>query len=284
MRMKPKIKAISPETFKEIRKILDTHKLHTVCEEALCPNISECWSARTATFLLMGDVCTRNCRFCSVKTGDPQGFLDKNEPQNIAKAVKEMGLEYVVLTSVTRDDLPDGGAGHFAETVKKIKNARVEVLIPDNIDLNVLLDAKPDVIAHNIETVRELTPIIRDKRTNYDLSLKILRQIKEINPDILTKSSLLLGFGETEARVKASLNDLKAHNVDIVVIGQYLRPSQNQVQVIEYISDENFKKYEDYCRQIGIESVISRPLARSSYKAHIMNKERRTLCSTKSLF
>jgi len=275
--MKPKIKAISTQTFSRMRAVLDRHNLHTVCEEALCPNINDCWSAGTATFLLLGNVCTRNCRFCSVKTGDPKGFLDKNEPGNIATTIKELGLKYAVLTSVTRDDLSDGGAGHFAQTVKKIKNALVEVLIPDNMALEALIEANPRVIAHNIETVRDLTPKIRDIKTDYGLSLKILGQIKEIKPDILTKSSLLLGFGETEAQVKAALEDLKSKNVDIVVIGQYLRPTKYQLPVKEYVSPDKFLDYERYCRKIGIQSVISQPLARSSYKAHDVKITKRDL-------
>lgn len=259
-----------------MRKVLDKHRLHTICREAACPNISECWSARTATFLLMGDTCTRNCRFCSVNSGIPGEFPDKNEPDNIANAVKEMGLKYTVLTSVTRDDLYDGGAGHYAETVKKIKKfdkkIKVEALIPDfqgkSSALEKIIRSGTDVIAHNIETVRDLTPEIRDIKADYDLSLKILRDIKEIKPAILTKSSLLLGFKETECQVKAALRDLKKQNIDIVVIGQYLSPSKNQVPVKEYIRPEIFSRYEDYCRQIGITGVIASPLARTSFRAH----------------
>lgn len=271
--MKPKIKAISINTFTEMKRVLDSRKLHTVCEEALCPNINECWSHKTATFLLLGDVCTRNCRFCSVKTGTCGNVPDKKEPENIANAVKEMQLKHVVLTSTTRDDLTDGGTEHFVAAIRGIKSLdagiKVEVLIPDNIDITGLIAAKPDVIAHNVETVRELTPKIRDKRASYEFSLEILRHIKEINSAILTKSSLLLGFGEAKVQVKATLDDLKENNVDIVVIGQYLRPSQSQLPVVEYIQLETFSEYEEYCRQIGIKSVISNPLARTSYKAHI---------------
>lgn len=275
--MKPdwiKVKPLSEQAFSGIKTIVKRYNLHTICQEALCPNINECWSAKTATFLLMGDVCTRNCKFCSVKTGKPNGFLDNKEPENIANAVKEMGLKYVVLTSVTRDDLIDGGAVHFGETVRKIKKfdkkIKVEALIPDNIDLNVLVKSSPDVIAHNIETVKELTPLIRDKKTDYDLSLRILSKIKKISPDTKTKSSLLLGFGETDRQIKSALQDLKTNGIDIVVLGQYLRPSKGQIPVTEYITPEKFSEYAKFCKETGITSVVSHPLARTSFMAHYL--------------
>ena len=270
-----KVKALSEDCYKAITDISKKYNLNTVCQSALCPNINECWSAGTATFLLMGDICARNCRFCSVKTGDPQGRLNNYEPLNIAKAVQELNLDYVVLTSVDRDDLEDGGSGHIATTIKEIKKINdkisVEALIPDfagNINaLKKVICANPDVIGHNIETVERLSPKIRDKKASYRQSLDILKAVKEINPEIIIKSSLLLGFGETEPEIKKTLLDLKEHNVDIVTLGQYLRPSKKQLPVVEYIKPEKFKEYEDYAENLGFLYVISTPLARSSFMA-----------------
>jgi len=270
-----KVKALSEEAFSAITSVSNRYNLHTVCQEALCPNINECWSLKTATFLLMGNICTRNCRFCSVKTGDPNGYTDRDEPLNIAKAANELELKYLVLTSVDRDDLEDCGASHFAQTVKEIKRINpdimVETLIPDfkKSFLENLISAKPHTIGHNIETVERLTRVLRDKRADYKKSLNVLKNIKEINPEIITKSAIQLGFGETETEIKKILSDLKEYKVDIVVIGQYLRPTDKQVPVTEYIHPEKFQLYKAYAEKLGFMRVISSPFARSSYKAYI---------------
>lgn len=270
-----KVKALSEDSYNKITTISNRYNLHTICKEALCPNINECWSAKTATFLLMGETCTRNCRFCSVKTGNPEGYLDNEEPYNIAKAIQDLGLKYVVLTSVDRDDLSDGGAGHFAQTIAEIKKLNngviVEVLIPDfngNIDsLRKIIEANPDIVGHNVETVERLTPLIRDRRASYELSLNTLRAIKDINISMLTKSSIQVGLGETQQEIESVLMDLKNYKVDIVTIGQYLRPTEKQIPVQEYIKPEMFKEYEKYAQDLDFLHVISAPLARSSYKA-----------------
>ena len=270
-----KVKALSEISYKEIISISSKYSLNTVCQEAKCPNINECWSARTATFLLMGKICTRNCLFCDVKSGNPKGYLDRNEPINIARAINELNLKHAVLTSVSRDDLNDGGSRHYEESIREIKklNSKViiEALIPDfrvnKNSLNNIIQAKPAVISHNIETVERLSPIVRDKRANYGNSLNILGFIKEINPEIITKSSLLVGLGETDKEIEKSLTHLREHNVDIVVIGQYLRPGEKQLEVKDYIKLDKFKEYEAFAKDSGFLYVISDPLARSSYKA-----------------
>ncbi|MDD3014361.1 MAG: lipoyl synthase [Candidatus Gastranaerophilales bacterium] len=269
-----KVKALSETAYSTITSISHKYSLHTVCQEALCPNINECWSLRTATFLLLGDICTRNCRFCSVKTGNPDSYSDKEEPFNVAKAVKELDLKHIVLTSVDRDDLDDGGAEHFAKTIREINkindNIAVEILIPDfNNKINSLekvISAKPFIIGHNIETVERLSPLLRDKRAGYKKSLDILRNIKVLNSKINTKSAIQLGFGETEREIKQTLNDLKENYVDIIVMGQYLRPTDKQIQVTEYIHPDKFIEYKQYAENLGFLKVISSPLARSSYK------------------
>ncbi|EKE02221.1 MAG: hypothetical protein ACD_20C00410G0007 [uncultured bacterium] len=270
-----KVKALSEDSYDKITTISKRYDLHTICQEALCPNINECWSAKTATFLLMGEVCTRNCRFCSVKTGNPEGYLDNDEPYNIAKAVQDLGLKYLVLTSVDRDDLFDGGAEHFARTIREIKKLNdkviVEVLIPDfkgSIDsLKNIIKSAPDIIGHNIETVERLTPLIRDKRASYEQSLNIHRTIKDINKKMLTKSSIQVGFGETQQEIISALKDLRKYKTDIITIGQYLRPTEKQISVQEYIKPEIFRKYEKYAQNLGFSCVVSAPLARSSYRA-----------------
>jgi lipoic acid synthetase len=270
-----KVRALSEEAYSRVTSISRRYNLHTVCQEALCPNINECWSSKAATFLLMGDVCTRNCRFCSVKTGNPKGYLDKEEPLSIAKAVHELGLKHAVLTSVDRDDLEDGGAEHFAETIREInsinKGVTIEVLIPDfsgkTASLEKVVSAEPYILGHNVETVERLSPALRDKKTSYRRSLEVLKSAKEINKKILTKSAIQLGLGETEKEIKQVLNDLKEYKVDIVVIGQYLRPTNKQVEVAEYIHPDVFSQYKYYAKSLGFVRVISSPLARSSYRA-----------------
>ncbi len=272
-----KSKLFHKEKFGKIRKTLKNKKLHTVCESALCPNINECWGGGTATIMIMGDICTRACRFCNIKTGNPRRILDPEEPERVAQTVKEWKLKYVVLTSVDRDDLPDGGAGHFAKTIRAIKSLNpgvfVEPLIPDfggNIEsLKIVLSANPDVLAHNIETVERLTPIVRDKRAGYLQSLKVLENSKKLRPDIYTKSSILVGLGEREKEVIKTLKDLRNAGVDIVTIGQYLRPSLHKkfLEVKEYVHPEKFEYYEKVALEMGFLYCASGPFVRSSYKA-----------------
>lgn len=249
--------------------------LHTVCEEALCPNIGECWGSGTATIMLLGDICTRGCRFCAVKTGHPQGVTDSMEPENVSRAVEEMNLKYVVLTSVCRDDLPDGGASIYAETVKKIKERKrdvfVEVLIPDfdavPTHIKKVVDAGPDVVGHNVETVRRLTPMVRDRRASFDKSLQVLKLVKQFNPSIYTKSSIMVGLGETIDEVLDAMIELRGVGVDFITIGQYLRPSLHHLPVKEYIHPNVFKFYEEQAFKMGFRYAACGPLVRSSYRA-----------------
>ena len=227
----------------DVKRRLKTLDLHTVCQSALCPNVGECWGGGTATILIMGDVCTRGCRFCAVKTGNPQGLLDAGEPERVATAIAELGLDYVVITSVDRDDLPDGGAVHFAATIRavheKAPNTHVEVLTPDfggdETALQTLLESRPEVFAHNIECVRRLSPEVRDRRADYARSLGLLKAAKRLVPAILSKSSLMLGLGETEDDILATLHDLRAHEVDILTLGQYLQPSPRHLPVVRLL-------------------------------------------------
>ena len=256
----------------KVSDVVSSLRLATVCEDALCPNIMECWNSGTATFMVLGDVCTRGCRFCYVLKGVPDP-PDPEEPYRVAHAVKELDLDYVTITSVDRDDLPDGGASHIAETIKAVKKVNpgvlIEVLIPDfkgDLDaLKIVLDAKPDVLAHNIETIERLTPIVRDRRAGYWQSIKILRVAKEYG--FITKSSILLGFGETIDEVEKTIRDLVDINLDILVFSQYLRPSKRQLPVKKYYSIEEFRHLERLAYKLGIKSVVAHPLARTSYKA-----------------
>ncbi len=263
------------ENYERIKSILRSHNLHTVCEEAHCPNMAECWGGGTATFMLMGDTCTRGCRFCMVKSGNPRGQLDIFEPPNVAKTIADLGLRYVVITSVDRDDLPDGGASHFASTIKAIKqhdpNVITEVLIPDfqgNLnDVKRIVDAGPEVIAHNVETTEPLTSKVRDPRATYKQSLRVLKGIKDLNPAIYSKSSIMLGLGETEGDLVKTMRDLRDVNVDILTLGQYLRPSKGHIPVTEYVSPETFDYYKGLAEDLSFLYVASGPLVRSSYRA-----------------
>jgi len=263
------------ERFSDIKSTLKRLNLVTVCEEAHCPNAAECWSGGTATFMVMGDTCTRGCRFCNVKSAKLGQPLDPEEPSNLAKAIAEWGLKYVVITSVDRDDLPDQGASHFAECIQKIKQAHpsiiVEVLIPDfqgNDDcLKTIITAKPEVIAHNIETVSSLQRKIRDVRADYNQSLTVLKKIKQLSPTTFTKSSIMLGFGETKDEVIQTLKDLRTNNVDIVTLGQYLRPSAKHIALQEYVNPEKFNYYKQIALKLGFLYCASGPFVRSSYKA-----------------
>lgn len=270
-----KIRPPSGENYRRIKSLLRERDLHTVCEEAHCPNVHECWGGGTATFMLMGDVCTRGCRFCAVHTGNPRGELDLFEPFKIAQTIADLGLDYVVLTSVDRDDLPDGGASHFARTVRAIKYADpsiiVETLIPDfrgdTEALEALADAGPEVIAHNVETTTRLTPTVRDVRATYDQSLFVLRTLKEFSPGTFTKSSIMVGLGETEEEVRETMEDLREVGVDFLTLGQYLRPTQRHLEVRHYVPPEQFERYRELGEHLGFLYVAAGPLVRSSYRA-----------------
>ncbi|KAI8319331.1 lipoic acid synthetase precursor [Martensiomyces pterosporus] len=263
-----------------IRKTLRDLKLHTVCEEARCPNMSECWGGgkhgtATATIMIMGDTCTRGCRFCSVKTAKNPAALDANEPENVATALAAWGLDYVVLTSVDRDDLPDFGANHFATTVEKIREMApqmmIECLTPDFLGTPELVERVAlsglDVYAHNIETVEALQRMVRDHRANYKQSMFVLEHVKKTKPTLLTKSSIMLGVGETDEEVRQTMKDLRSAGVDIVTLGQYMRPTKRHMKVHEYVTPEKFKQWEEVGNELGFLYTASGPLVRSSYKA-----------------
>jgi len=270
-----KVRAPSGENYFRIKDMLGELKLATVCQEAKCPNIGECWSGGTATFMLMGEVCTRGCRFCAVKTGNPKGKIDAEEPQKVGWAISQMGLEYVVLTSVDRDDLEDQGAGHFARTIEVIRandpKLIVEVLTPDfrgRRDLvEILVKAKPHVFAHNIETVERLTKRVRDPRATYEQSLFVLKSVKEIDPTRYTKSSIMLGLGEEDHEVVQALKDLRAVGCDVVTFGQYLQPTKRHLKVETFITPEKFEFWQKTAEDMGFLYVASGPLVRSSYRA-----------------
>ena len=261
--------------FTELKGLFGNLGLHTVCEEAHCPNVSECWGGGTATLMLMGDVCSRACRFCMVTPGKPSGVLDELEPEKVAFALAQMGLKYVVLTSVDRDDLPDQGASHFARTIRLVKEQSpdllVEVLIPDFQNdlesLRTIVESRPDVIAHNIETTLSLTPSVRDPRAGYWQSLSVLKSIKKLDRTMHTKSSIMVGLGETEEEVRQSMVHLRGSDVDFLTVGQYLRPSPRHLKVEEYVAPSQFERYAEMGRSLGFRYVASGPLVRSSYRA-----------------
>lgn len=268
-------KAPSGTGFQAVKGIVKEHRLATVCEEAKCPNIGECWNAGTATIMLMGAVCTRACRFCAVDTGNPHGWLDAGEPQNAARTVELMKLKYVVLTSVDRDDLADGGAGHYAACIRAIKQRNpgtaVEALAPDFRgvlqDIEAVVDSGLDVFAQNIETVRRLTHPVRDPRAGYEQTLGVLAHAKRHRPSVLTKSSLMLGLGESDAEIEQTLADLRAAGVDIVTLGQYLRPTVHHLPVERYVTPAQFDHYRQSALSRGFLECVSGPLVRSSYRA-----------------
>ncbi len=270
-----KVKIPSGNEFKQVFELLRHHNLSTVCQEARCPNMGECWSKKSATIMILGKTCTRACRFCAVTKGNPGGRLDNNEPENVSEVVKKLGLGYVVITSVDRDDLEDLGSEQYARTVRTIRKKNphtlIEVLIPDfNCNeqfLRKIIDAQPYVLGHNLETVRRLTPYIRDRRCGYEKSLKVLKMAKEIDSKILTKSGFMLGLGETEKEIRETLLDLKDTGVDIVTIGQYLQPTKKHIPVQRYYTPEEFEKFKKIGEEIGIKFVLSGPLVRSSYHA-----------------
>lgn len=254
--------------FSHIRQMMEEYRLHTVCEQARCPNRGKCWGRGTATFLILGDTCTRNCRFCAVKTGKRGRIVDADEPKRLAEAVSKLGIKYAVITSVDRDDIPDKGVGHFAACITAVKGtgARVEVLIPDyQIDeITPIIQAGPDVVAHNIEVVERLQNL-RDWRASYEKSLRTLKWAKDLGAT--TKSSIMLGLGETDEEVVKAMHDLRRALCDRLVLGQYLQPTRNQVPVVEYVTPEKFRQYAEEARKKGFKHVISEPLARTSYKA-----------------
>lgn len=270
-----RVKATFDPNFHKVKSQVKNKKLYTVCEEAMCPNISECWSHGTATFMLMGGVCTRACKFCSVDTGNPKGWLDADEPKNTAYAVKEMGLKYVVLTSVNRDDLADGGAEHYAKTVKAIKEimpeTAVEALTPDfkgiKGSIDTIVNSGIEVFAQNLETVKRLTHPVRDPRAGYEQTLDVLYTAKTINPRVLTKTSLILGLGEERDEVESAMDDLIKNNVDILTLGQYLRPTVNHLPVKKWVTPKEFQEFRDIGLAKGFLEVVSGPMVRSSYRA-----------------
>ncbi len=269
-----KVKLQPNPNFYELKRLMREQGLHTICEEARCPNITECWGNRTASFLILGDVCTRNCGFCSVTTGRPLG-LDWGEPARLAAAVEKLGLRHIVVTSVTRDDLPDGGAIIFAMTIRKLRervpDCGVEVLIPDfqgNWEaLKLVLDARPDILNHNMETVPRLYRRVRPKAI-YRQSLELLGRAKALAPEVLTKSGLMVGLGETEAELLGVFEDLRRREVDILTIGQYLRPTLSHLPVERYYRPEEFARLKERASAMGFRHVESGPLVRSSYHAH----------------
>jgi lipoic acid synthetase len=268
-----KVKMHASDQGRKVENILNADDLHTVCQSAACPNQSECFNRKTATFLLMGTVCTRNCRFCNIVIGKPLP-LDVAEPQKVAGACIKLGLKHCVITSVTRDDLTDGGAGHFAATIRAIKKAApgivVEVLIPDfqgrTGDLEKVLDAGPHILNHNVETIRRLYPLVRPQ-AQYDRSLQLLRRVKQLNPGVYSKSGFMLGLGETDHEMDVLLEDLRATGCDLLTIGQYLAPTRAHFPVKAYIHPDKFNQVEAAALKIGFLSVSAGPLVRSSYNA-----------------
>lgn len=270
-----KVKVPAGKTVARLEGLLRERNLHTVCEEARCPNMGECWDSGTATFMVLGDTCTRGCRFCAVKTHAQGNPVDHDEPEKVAEACLAMALKYVVLTMVDRDDLDDGGSAHVAATIQAIKrrdpNMLVEALVGDfqgrRDQIEGVLQGKPDVFAHNVETVLRLTPRVRDHRCSYLRSLQVLKTAKEIVPGIVTKSSLMLGLGESEREVEQAMDDLREHDVDVVTFGQYLRPSLLHLPVREHVTPARFAALEQRAQKKGFLYVASGPLVRSSYKA-----------------
>ncbi|GGE26370.1 lipoyl synthase [Pullulanibacillus camelliae] len=269
-----KIKLNTNKSYKSLKKMMRENRLHTVCEEAKCPNIHECWASRkTATFMILGNICTRGCRFCAVQTGRPTE-LDWQEPERVAASVETMGLRHVVVTAVARDDLQDGGAAVFAETIRAIRrrvpNCTVEVLPSDMKgdyeSLKTLMDAKPDIFNHNIETVRRLTKRVRARAT-YDRSLELLKRVKDMSPELPTKSSMMLGLGETKEEVLEAMDDLLAHKVDILTLGQYLQPTKKHLNVERYVHPDEFDEFKKIALEKGFRHCESGPMVRSSYHA-----------------
>ncbi len=270
-----KVRAPGGEQYNKLRETFRALDLHTVCEEARCPNVGECWSEGTATVMLLGDTCTRGCRFCAVATGNPRGAVDVREPEHVARALSRMPLHYVVMTMVDRDDLLDGGAGHVAKTVTRLKELRPDMLVETLLGdfgghlgaVDATVDARPDVWAHNLEVVRRLQRPIRDARCSYEQSLRVLARAKERAPERVTKSSLMLGIGETDDEVLEALRDLRAAGVDVLTLGQYLRPTPRHVPVDRFVEPDRFDAFAREGKAMGFAFVASGPLVRSSYRA-----------------
>lgn len=263
------------QTYFKIVENLRSRNLVTVCQEAKCPNIGQCWNTGTATFMVLGDTCTRACRFCHIKTGNPQGVVDYREPQRVADSVAVMGLDYVVITMVDRDDLSDGGAGHLVRVVDAVRKVRpqvkVELLTSDfagvERPLQTIAECAPQVFAHNIETVERLTPRVRDARAGYRQSLAVLANFKALCPKIFTKSSLMLGLGERQDEIEQTLSDLRQHRVDLITLGQYMRPTTKHLTVKRYLPPQEFSDLQRFAESLGFQAVASGPLVRSSYRA-----------------
>ncbi|CAH1776556.1 unnamed protein product, partial [Owenia fusiformis] len=301
LRLPPWLKTEIPvgKNYTSLKKSLRGLNLHTVCEEAKCPNIGECWgggenNTATATIMVLGDTCTRGCRFCSVKTSRAPPPADPLEPINTARAVTEWGLDYVVLTSVDRDDMPDGGAAHFAQTVKEIKRLKPEMMVEcltpdfrgDLTGVETIATSGLDVYAHNVETVEDLQKFVRDPRANYNQSMSVLKHVKEVNPGLISKTSIMLGLGESDDQVMKVLEDLREIDVDCLTLGQYMQPTKRHLQVKEYVTPEKFAYWESMGKKLGFAYTASGPLVRSSYKAgefFIKNllEKRRTLNNEK---
>jgi lipoic acid synthetase len=270
-----KVKLPRGDDYERVKAKVNALQLNTVCKEAMCPNLAECWGAGTATIMILGDTCTRGCRFCNVKTGNPKGVVDWLEPIRVAEAVRDMGWKYLVVTAVDRDDLPDGGALIFANTIRaiheKVPGSKVEILSGDYrgdlTALDIVMDAKPDVFAHNLETVRRLTPRVRDKRAKYDQSLRILEYAKQRAPERFTKTSVMLGLGETDEEIEKAMDDARAAGVDIFTMGQYLRPTKKHLPVEAFVTPQKFAELGRLAKSKGFHQVVSSPLSRSSYHA-----------------
>ena len=270
-----RVKSQNSSKYRELKSIVSEKKLHTVCEEAMCPNIQECWSHGTATFMLLGSVCTRACKFCAVDTGNPKGSLDKDEPIKVANSIAHMNLKYAVLTSVNRDDLRDGGAEHFSHTIQAIKEKApeviVEALVPDFLgnkqSIEILLNSKLEVFAQNLETVSRLTKRVRDPRAGYDQTLEVLSYAKQHSPSVITKTSLMFGLGETEEEILKTFDDIRRTGVDVLTLGQYMRPTVNHLPVEKWYTPEEFEYFKDLAIGMGFLEVASGPMVRSSYRA-----------------
>ena len=271
-----KVRAPGGERYTHIKETLRRYDLHTVCEEARCPNVGECWGDGTATIMILGDVCTRGCRFCAVTTGNPRGAYDPREPEHTGRTIAAMGLQYVVITMVDRDDMLDGGAGHVAETLRAIRTHSPEILIEallgdfsGNLDdvATAVVEGRPDVFAHNVETVERLQRTVRDARCSMERSLAVLRQSKTVSPETYTKSSIMVGLGETREEVLETMRALRSVDVDVLTLGQYLRPSPKHHELVRYWSPEEFEDLRVQGMAMGFRYVASGPLVRSSYKA-----------------
>ena len=270
-----RVKSQNSSKYRELKSIVSEKKLHTVCEEAMCPNIQECWSHGTATFMLLGSVCTRACRFCAVDTGNPKGSLDKDEPIKVASSIAHMNLKYAVLTSVNRDDLRDGGAEHFSHTIQAIKEKApeviVEALVPDFLgnkqSIEILLNSKLEVFAQNLETVSRLTKRVRDPRAGYNQTLEVLSYAKQHSPSVITKTSLMFGLGETEEEILKTFDDIRRTGVDVLTLGQYMRPTVNHLPVEKWYTPEEFEYFKGLAIGMGFLEVASGPMVRSSYRA-----------------